>query len=113
MKPAERAYKTGPYEVCTLEDDEHEDSELNLRLRSHQCQSVTVVIPAYMPNEEEIVLDVLDYYRSQQKLYPGEMQVLLVWNSPREHREMEVQLNRLQEEWPALRVHRNLWSTSK
>jgi len=113
MKPAERAYRTGPYEVCTLEDDEQENSELNLRLRTHQCRSVTVVIPAYMPNEEEIILDVLEYYRTQENLYPGKMQVLLVWNSPREHPEIEIALGCLQEEWPALRVYRHHGSTSK
>lgn len=113
MKRAGRAYKTGPYEVCTLEDDYREDSELNVRLRAHQCQPVTVVIPAYMPNEEEIVLDVLEYYRTQASEYPGDMRVLLVWNSPEEHPEIETALRHLQAEWPALAVHRHTCSTSK
>lgn len=113
MKHSARAYKTGPFEVCTLEDDAKEDSELNVRLRAHQCRSITVVIPAYMPNEEEIVLDVLDYYRVQQAEYPGEMRVLLVWNSPQEHPEIEAELRYLQTDWPALEVRRNTWSTSK
>jgi hypothetical protein len=113
MKPAARAYKTGPYEVCLLEDDAREDSELNLRLRAHQCRSVTVVIPAYMPNEEEILFDVLDYYRGQQAIYPGEMCVLLVWNSPRDHPATEEALRHLQDEWQGLQVHRHVHSTSK
>lgn len=113
MKPAARAYKTGPYEVCLLDEDAQEDSDLNFRLKTHQCKSVTVVIPAYMPNEEEIILDVLDYYRGQQAEYPGEMRVLLVWNSPHEHPEIEEALQQLQAEWSALEVHRHTLSTSK
>lgn len=118
-KKASRAYRTQGYEVCPLDDDEQDNSELKRQIQEHRdahggkCLSLTVVIPCYMPNEEEILPDVLDYYKKQAPSYPGELKVMLVWNSPCEHKEFEIELNRMASEWPALSVYRNRWSTSK
>ena len=86
---------------------------MQARLANHQCRSITVVIPAYMPNEEDILMDSLAAYRTEQSKYPGEFRVMLVWNSPDEHPEMEEMLEQLQTEWPELSVHRNKLSTTK
>jgi len=118
-KTASKAYRTSPYEVALLDDDARPDSTYQKRLAQHlganggKCLSCTVVIPCYMPNEEEILMDVIDFYQKQEKEYPGEMKVMIVWNSPREHPEFEAQLEKVKAQWPALSVHRNHWSTSK
>ncbi|CAJ1362538.1 unnamed protein product [Effrenium voratum] len=108
-----RAYRTGPYDVPMLEDELTRESVLKTRLQTHKCRSITVVVPAYMPNEEDIVLECLDAYRREEAKYPGIMRVMLVWNSPQEHTWIEQQLEELQESWPAFSVHRNHMSTSK
>lgn len=43
-------------------------------------REMTVVLPAYMPNEEEIIMDVLRYYKKEEAKYPGgyKVAVLLV-----------------------------------
>jgi cellulose synthase/poly-beta-1,6-N-acetylglucosamine synthase-like glycosyltransferase len=66
-----------------------------------------------MPNEEEILTTVLDFYREREQEYPGQFRVMLVWNSPQEHPEVEARLNQLMREWPAFTAYRNFWSTSK
>ncbi|CAE7254518.1 CSLA7 [Symbiodinium sp. CCMP2456] len=108
-----QAYRTGPFEAPCLAGEMDEASELQARLASHQCRSITVVIPAYMPNEEDILMDSLAAYRTEQSKYPGEFRLILVWNSPDEHPEMEEMLEQLQKEWPELSVHRNRLSTTK
>lgn len=112
-KKASRAYQTGGYEVCEIDEDAKENSELKQQLKSHQCHSLTVVVPCYMPNEEEIIFDVIDYYKVQQKNYPGNMRMMIIWNSPRDHPETEQKLNQTAKELGWLSSHRNPWSTSK
>lgn len=113
MKRSSNAYRTGPYEVALLDDDLREESTLNRQLRTHLCQPLTILIPAYMPNEEEIMFDVFNFYRKQAEDYPNDLKILFVWNSPNEHPEAEERLREYQEEWPNLKVVRNPWSTSK
>jgi len=72
-----------------------------------------VVIPCYMPNEEDIIWEVLDYYREQAKIYPGELKVLVVWNSSDAHYATEDRFNELKKEWPGFKWRRDLLSTSK
>lgn len=112
-KKASKAYQTGGYEVCTLDDDAKDNSDLKRQLQKHECRSVTVVVPCYMPNEEEIIFDVIDYYKAQEKKYPGTMRMMIIWNSPRDHPDTEVKLKQIEQGWAALSVHRNPWSTSK
>lgn len=66
-----------------------------------------------MPNEEEILMSVIEYYRERKQEYPGEFRLMVVWNSPQEHPEMELQLQGLAREWPGFSAHRNMMSTSK
>jgi hypothetical protein len=112
-KSSEKAYSTGPYEVAALDDDLRITSDLRQQLCKHMCRSITVVIPCYMPNEESIIFEVLSFYRTQATEYPGELRVMVVWNSPHCHPEVEDELSRLEAEWAALTVHYNFWSTSK
>jgi len=93
-----RFCKTEPFEVAIIDEDNLDletTGALKVKLRDHQCCAITVVIPCYMPNEEEIIFDVLDYYRDQAKRYPGDLRVLVVWNSPDAHHELEDKFNDL------------------
>jgi len=115
-KESKRFCKTDPFEVAIIDDDNVDNGvqgELAEKLKTHKCCSITVVIPCYMPNEQEIIFDILDYYRQQEKRYPGEMKVLVVWNSPDEHPDVEDGLNSLAAEWPSLTWRHDLLSTSK
>lgn len=112
-KKSSNAYKTGGYEVMTIDEDAREDSDLKRQLKGHKCASLTVVVPCYMPNEEEIIFEVLDTYKKEQKEYPGEFKVMIVWNSPKEHTETEERLSAYAAQWPHLVVHRVINSTSK
>ena len=113
QEPLLRAYRTGPCEVSALANDHNQNSDLQQRLQNHKCRSITVVVPAYMPNEEDILLDCLEVYRQEATKYPGTMRVILVWNSPQEHTFMEQKLKELEKEWPSFEAHRNTLSTSK
>lgn len=112
-KKASKAYQTSAYEVCSIDEDAKEDCELKKQLKTHECRSLTVVVPCYMPNEEEIIFDVIEYYKNQEKDYPGTMRMMIIWNSPRDHPDTESKLKQAAMEWPALSCHRNTWSTSK
>lgn len=112
-KKASRAYQTGAYEVCTFDEDERPGCELKQQLTTHSCRSLTVVVPCYMPNEEEIIFDVIEYYKVQEKDYPGTMRLMIVWNSPRNHPDFEVSMANVCKEFPWISSHRNTWSTSK
>jgi len=115
-KHASKGCKTDPFEVAIIDEDNVENGlqgEFSEKLRDHKCCSITVVIPCYMPNEEEIIYDILDYYRQQEKRYPGVMKVLVVYNSPDEHPEVDAKFNALMAEWPAFRWRNDMLSTSK
>jgi hypothetical protein len=116
-KSASKSCKTAPFEVAIIDEDNLDNLEANdglrERLGGHSCCSITVVIPCYMPNEQEIIFDVLNYYRVQASRYPGVMKVLVVWNSPDEHYSVEEKLNDLKQEWPLFEWRRDLLSTSK
>jgi len=115
MRRSSRAYKTGLWDITEIDDDLKEDGELRKKLDTHKCLPLTIVIPCYMPNEKDILEEVLDFYEEQLKHYPGESKVLIVWNSPQNHPEVEDALNKRVESWPnkGLIVKRNMWSTSK
>lgn len=117
LKEASKGCKTDPFEVAIIDEDNLDDpeaqGEMKLKLKDHKCCDVTVVIPCYMPNEEEIIFDVLDYYREQARRYPGVLKVLVVWNSPESHYAVEDKFNELMKEWPDFKWRRDLLSTSK
>ena len=70
-------------------------------------------MPAYLPNEAEIVMDVLEWYREKEAEYPAGLRVMFVYNTPMDMPDIEKQLQDLTQEWPALSVHRCHNSTSK
>lgn len=77
---------------------------------------LTVVLPAYMPNEEAIIMDVLQYYQSEEKKYPPGFKVLLVWNSPKlgdYHKDIEEKLAALEAKWSGFKSIRVMESTCK
>lgn len=113
MKGASKGYNTDLFEVAKIDDDELEEGELMQKVKGHKCCSITILIPCYMPNEEEILDEVLDYYKEQATKYPGVLKVLVVWNSPDEHPEMVEKLRQREKEWPAFSWERDLISTSK
>ncbi|CAD7972202.1 unnamed protein product [Amoebophrya sp. A120] len=79
-------------------------------------REMTVVLPAYMPNEEDIILDVLEYYKREEPKYPGGYKVLLVWNSPKQgdaHKEITEKLAEFEKQWPKFKALRIMESTCK
>ena len=68
-----------------------------------------------MPNEEEIILDVIEHYKkvSASGHYSGVFNFLVVWNSPRDHPHILEKLKAVSISWPSLRIERNVDSTSK
>ncbi|CAD7935963.1 unnamed protein product [Amoebophrya sp. A25] len=79
-------------------------------------QPMTVVLPAYMPNEEEIIMDVLRYYKAEEPKYPGGFKILLVWNSPKTgdaHKDIIRELAEFEKEWPKFKGMRIMDSTCK
>lgn len=115
-KDAPLAYKTGAYEVCDLDECDltgETKRKYEETLAKHDCRACTVVLPAYLPNEAEICMDVLAWYREKEPEYPGELRVMFVYNTPMDMPDIEKQLQELTQEWPALSVHRCHNSTSK
>jgi hypothetical protein len=109
FKKASRSYQTGAFDICEIDEDIQLDSEL----RKKQCLPLTIVLPCYMPTEEDILEQMIDFYKEQSKYYPGELKVLIVWNSPNEHPEIQDLLDKKCAEWPGLKVDRHPSSTSK
>ncbi len=115
-KDAPLAYKTGAYEVCDLDECDlsgETKRKYEEKLAAHECRALTVVMPAYLPNEAEIVMDVLEWYREKEAEYPAGLRVMFVYNTPMDMPDIEKQLQDLTQEWPALSVHRCHNSTSK
>jgi len=116
MKHASKAYNTTVFEIAEIEDDLTKEGKLQSDMKQHKCKSLTIVIPCYMPNEEEILPEVLDFYEEQLKSYPGESKILIAWNSPHNHPEFEEKMKAREKTWPTkggLMVKRCPWSTSK
>jgi len=110
---ASSIYNTGDYEVAEIDSDAQAMSNLRAKTSQSMWPSITVILPCYMPIEESIIMDVLGWYRKQGDEYPGELLVLVVWNSPQEHPCISEKLSALCKEWPGLSVHRHEMSTSK
>ena len=70
----------------------------------------TAIIPAYLPNEASTIVETLRHFLEQD--YPGELQVVLAYNTPEPH-EVEGQLRALAEQDPRLRLLDVVGSTSK
>jgi len=116
MQHASKAYDTKVFEIADIDDDLNKKGLVQSKMETHEALSLTIVIPCYMPNEEEILPEVIDFYEKQLEHYPGESKVLIVWNSPNEHPEFEALMEKRKEAWPKrgnLTVKRCLYSTSK
>lgn len=116
MQRASKAYDTKVFEIAEIDDDSKPDGLIQSKMKNHQALSLTIVIPCYMPNEEEILPEVIDFYEKQLENYPGESKILIVWNSPNEHPEFEALMEERKKSWKTkdgLQVKRCLYSTSK
>jgi len=131
MKKSSRSYRTGVFDVCEIDEDDEENSELKKKIKAQPegILPMTLVLPCYMPNEHEIMGPVLDWYEKQLIKYPGESRVLVVYNSPddspfeaeiptvmREFEERKKKWTQWKREGKCkmeLQVERNPWSTSK
>lgn len=116
MQHASKAYNTTVFEIAEIDDDLKEKGWVQTQMATHKALSLTIVIPCYMPNEEEILPIVVDFYEEQLKHYPGESKILIVWNSPHNHPEFEELMEKRAASWPTkggLVVKRCRYSTSK
>jgi len=116
MQHASKAYDTKVFEIADIDDDSNKQGVLQKQMDNHTALSLTIVIPCYMPNEEEILPEVLDFYEEQLQHYPGESKVLIVWNSPKNHPEFEALMadKASTTAWKGrLVVRRCMYSTSK
>jgi hypothetical protein len=131
MKRASRSYQTGVFDVCEIDGDDDDGSELKKKMKEHPegILPLTLVLPCYMPNESEIMPPILDWYEQQLMKYPAESRVLIVWNSPVDHpfeadvSEVTRQMEERKQKWAQwklmgkskmeLQFERCPWSTSK
>ena len=65
LQHASKAYKTGVFEIADIDDDSNKQGQIQTAMATHKAMSLTIVIPCYMPNEEEILPEVLDFYEEQ------------------------------------------------
>jgi len=133
-KYASRSYRTGVWDVCELDEDKDGPGP-DLRRQMEECGKLldmTVMLPCYLPNEEEILEFVWKHYMGEfeklaeyeKQLFPEgtlcKKEILVVWNSPNglaSHPNFPV----LADEWKmkykkagfCLRVEENPKSTSK
>lgn len=130
-KKSSRGYKTGVWDVCELDEDKDgPGSDLTQKMKqAGKLLGTTIVLPCYLPNEQEILPMVWQHYLKEfgrlaeyeQKVFgpenPCEKRILVVWNSPDKHPDFSP----LVQEWSAkfkangfsLDVHENPHSTSK
>jgi cellulose synthase/poly-beta-1,6-N-acetylglucosamine synthase-like glycosyltransferase len=79
--------------------------------------SITAVVPCYLPNEQDIIEETISWIMHKVES-PGKLEVLVVYNTPRDLPAIEARLQELaaREDWPnqrRLRVLRCLESKSK
>jgi len=116
MQHASKAYNTDVFEIAEIDDDSNKQGILQKDMSQHKAMSLTIVIPCYLPNEEDILPVMLDFYEKQLDQYPGEGKILIVWNSPRTHPEFVELMQKRQATWRTkggLVVKQCLNSTSK
>jgi hypothetical protein len=130
-KRASRSYRTGVWDVCELDEDKDGPGP-DLKSKMEQAKKlldITIVLPCYLPNEEEILPFVLKHYIGEfEKLQKFECQVfpdgpsckkeiLIVWNSPNLHPEFTPVVEQWKKNFTAkgfgLEVAENKNSTSK
>lgn len=125
FKNASRSYRTGVWDICELDEDKDGPGSQLKQILQKKVLDTTIVLPCYLPNEEEILPFVLKHFMEQyQKLAEFEdaeqrcrKEVLVVYNSPSQHPEFPKTI----EEWSQkfaekgfkLTVRENKESTSK
>jgi cellulose synthase/poly-beta-1,6-N-acetylglucosamine synthase-like glycosyltransferase len=124
FKKASRSYTTGVWDVCELDEDKDgPGSELKSILQK-KVLDTTIVLPCYLPNEEDILPFVLNHLMKEyEKLAQHEQaekcrkEVLVVFNSPNQHPEFPKTVAEWTEKYEArgfkLTVRENKESTSK
>jgi len=134
FKKASRSYQTDVFDVCELDEDKDGPGKdlKSQMLAAGKVEDFTLVLPCYLPNEEEILDDVFEHYLKELKklaMYEGDVfgaeslcrkQILVVWNKPEKwtpkasfEDEMRAWIAKFKENQILLVVHEVLGSTSK
>jgi hypothetical protein len=94
FKKASRSYTTGVWDICELDEDKDGPGSQLKQILQNPVKDTTIVLPCYLPNEEEILPFVLGHYMKEfDKLAQYEQaekcrkEVLVVFNSPDQHPE--------------------------
>jgi hypothetical protein len=92
FKKASRSYQTGVWDICELDEDKDGPGSQLQAILQKKVMDTTIVLPCYLPNEEDILPFVLDHYMKEyEKLAKWETagkckkEVLVVYNSPDQH----------------------------
>jgi len=128
MKTASRSYRTKVWDVCELDEDKAPGSELKKKLQqAGKVLDFTIVLPCYLPNEEEVLPHVFQHYlqefnalkdvETELKLSECKKVIMVVWNSPQQHPEFQAVVDEWDSKFSAegysLVVYENKNSTSK
>jgi len=123
-KNASRSYRTGVWDVCELDEDKDGPGPQLQKMMQTKLKDLTVVLPCYLPNEEDILPFVLGHYLKEFKTLAQHEQgekcrkeILIVWNSPQSHPEFSHTMSDWQAKFEAegfgLSNNENKNSTSK
>jgi len=128
IKTASRAYRTKVWDVCELDEDKEPESALKKSLKqAGKVLDFTLVLPCYLPNEEELLPLVFQHYLhefDELKAVERELQlpecakvIMVVWNSPKQHPDfqpvVEEWVSKFVQEGYTLVIYENKNSTSK
>jgi len=125
FKKASRSYKTGVWDVCELDEDKDGPGPQLQEILQKPVLDTTIVLPCYLPNEEDILPFVFTHYMKEfEKLAQHEQadlkcrkEILVVYNSPKDHPEFPKMVAEWAEKYEAkgfkLTVRENKESTSK
>jgi len=124
FKKASRSYSTGVWDICELDEDKDGPGSQLKQILQKPVLDTTIVLPCYLPNEEDILPFVLEHYMKEfGKLAQFEQaekcrkEVLVVFNSPNQHPEFPKTVAEWSEKYEGkgfkLTVRENKESTSK
>lgn len=125
FKKASRSYRTGVWDICELDEDKDGPGSQLKEILQRPVLDTTIVLPCYLPNEEDILPSVLKHYMKQYDLLAQyeenpqkcRKEVLVVFNSPKQHPEFPKVVQEWTQKYAAkgykLTVQENKESTSK
>jgi hypothetical protein len=125
FKKGSRSYNTGVWDICELDEDKDGPGSQLKQILQKPVLDTTIVLPCYLPNEEDILPFVLDHYMKEyEKLAQYEQastkckkEILVVYNSPNQHPNFPPVIKDWQQKFEArgfkLTVRENKESTSK